>query len=414
MARDAEYSPVGPVACDRDVAVFKPGDAECAAPFDPRYHSLDHWRGLAALAVLVFHATSSYRSYSSVHFPVMEATGLLEHGVQLFFVISGYCIAAAAEGAFRKSPTPCRVFAFRRVYRIFPPYLTWLAVMCIGGLMAEHLAPTFAGPKSFTISELTAANWVGNLLLTETWSSPMLGHEPLVVTRVGWTLCYEVQFYGICTLLMVAGRRNFLWGVAAVTLVATAILLIENFFGVSNMWRGTCFDGRWIQFAMGVAVYAVLVHGSQTSKTVVAAGMLLIVLIAVVHHWNLDPERWFDRRPKRVFELGICAGFSFLLLVLRRIDARICSVRALQPLANAGVISYSLYLVHWPVCLVLSRLIWDIGIHTVLGTVFVTVPVCFFVSLVPAWMLYAIVERPMLKGKLAFAYKPSRAQTYRS
>ena len=67
-----------------------------------RYQSLDLWRGLAALLVVVFHAFASYTgaNYSDYH-PVVVACWLVGGngwlGVHIFFVVSGYCIAAAVD-----------------------------------------------------------------------------------------------------------------------------------------------------------------------------------------------------------------------------------------------------------------------------------------------------------------------------
>jgi len=70
-----------------------------------RYDMLDGWRGLAAFVVLLHHVS-----------PIR----LGAEAVILFFVISGYCITAAAEAALRKG-MGFRQFMLRRVRRIYPP-----------------------------------------------------------------------------------------------------------------------------------------------------------------------------------------------------------------------------------------------------------------------------------------------------
>jgi peptidoglycan/LPS O-acetylase OafA/YrhL len=63
-----------------------------------RYASLDHWRGVAALGVMVFHSFGAVRiAGQSVHPSIQWLKWLSDFGwfgVHLFFVISGYCIAA--------------------------------------------------------------------------------------------------------------------------------------------------------------------------------------------------------------------------------------------------------------------------------------------------------------------------------
>ena len=64
--------------------------------WNPQYKTLDHWRGVAALWVMIFHGFGTV--YNKPLHPLVElvksvaAPGWL--GVHLFFVISGYCIAA--------------------------------------------------------------------------------------------------------------------------------------------------------------------------------------------------------------------------------------------------------------------------------------------------------------------------------
>src|SRR5690349_11307944 len=90
-------------------------------PRAPRFASLDHWRGVACLFVLIHHAAAK-----SVYPGILEAIGArLWIGVPVFFVISGYCISAAADSHRRRSNS-FRSFMYRRVRRIFPPY--WAAL----------------------------------------------------------------------------------------------------------------------------------------------------------------------------------------------------------------------------------------------------------------------------------------------
>jgi hypothetical protein len=122
----------------------------------PRYKSLDHWRGLACLIVVVYHLllpmcdqglplgkTSTISSVTSSEFektsvvPKSQPRTLqpklrniichqLHIGVEMFFVISGYCITASAEST-RRSGRTVREYFLRRLMRIFPPF--WCALI---------------------------------------------------------------------------------------------------------------------------------------------------------------------------------------------------------------------------------------------------------------------------------------------
>jgi peptidoglycan/LPS O-acetylase OafA/YrhL len=92
-------------------------------PRSPRYAALDFWRGLACLFVVVLH--SAHYVYEAL--PTIDPVGKvilliiskMGVGVPMFFVISGYCIAATCDSARRKQYSPGSYF-YRRFRRILP------------------------------------------------------------------------------------------------------------------------------------------------------------------------------------------------------------------------------------------------------------------------------------------------------
>ena len=105
-------------------------------PRTPRYITLDHWRGIACLLVVLFHS-------SGVAFLSMEASGTQPQqaglsglalsitrigwiGVPFFFVISGYAISATANSSRRGRGGPVGYFR-RRIRRIYPPL--WVMIV---------------------------------------------------------------------------------------------------------------------------------------------------------------------------------------------------------------------------------------------------------------------------------------------
>lgn len=101
--------------------------------------SLQVFRGLAALAVVVHHAALSTDAF--VHRLPVWAFGLFEFGllgVDFFFVLSGFIIMHAHQGDAR-SPNAARSYAIKRLTRIFPAYLP----IGIGVLVLYALLPGF-------------------------------------------------------------------------------------------------------------------------------------------------------------------------------------------------------------------------------------------------------------------------------
>src|SRR5438874_2158725 len=86
-------------------------------PLQPRYQSLDAWRGVAALWVAFYHLWP----HEGLLAPLVNPGW---RGVDLFFPISGYCIMAALQSP---ANATFRQFLHRRWNRIFPPY--WASIV---------------------------------------------------------------------------------------------------------------------------------------------------------------------------------------------------------------------------------------------------------------------------------------------
>src|SRR5262245_33018994 len=120
-----------------------PSLSDCPVPRQPRYRTLDIWRGVACLLVLLIHAT---RNLESIPLPIGKwwsdagqvvvqcFSWICANGVPIFFVISGYCISATADATWRK-PRPSANYFKRRFRRIYPPYWAVIGTLVIcGGL----------------------------------------------------------------------------------------------------------------------------------------------------------------------------------------------------------------------------------------------------------------------------------------
>jgi peptidoglycan/LPS O-acetylase OafA/YrhL len=358
---------------------------------------LDLWRGIACLGVLVFHSAQyalftyngdwDTRPVAGALSPLLEFVGRGREGVTLFFVISGYCIAAAVDSARRKEGPVARYFA-RRIRRIYPPYwialgltivlVTATAIAGFGWTFAQRLGPTNDIPLPHT---LTAGQWLGNITLTETWRSNLPATSSLAfVLGQAWTLCYEEQFYAVCGLILwLCPRRMF--AAAAVVSLLTAIAYARP----SPYFIGTFLDGRWCIFAIGIGVYYTINYRGARSRIVLALFLLAIAVLAKV-----GPAPRFAR------EFVYASLFGIVLLGLHRWDARISSAPALRPLRFCGTICYSLYLVHWPVAKLVSHGTYLAGLTSPEMILFVSTPIGILSSIGAGALFHRHVERRFL------------------
>ena len=370
-------------------------DAVALPPRSPRYDSLDMWRSVACLAVVAFHSTAiCYESSQSPGWAgaivALMARGWM--GVPIFFVISGYCISAAVDVA-RIKRQGARTYFVRRFRRIYPPFwgcvgLTVAFWAMLAVLGQRHLITGVFGtfPMVPDITQLTARQWIGNLALAEMWRGNFDGVPGILVLGQTWTLCYEVQFYVMAgLLLLLAPRRIFL----AAGLVSLAVLACGP-LGLD--WKGMMWDGRWILFAAGMAVYYAINYADARGRRLILAGLVAGVAYGAARRLDLVPEMWAYPALNRS-EAFVAFLFAAGMLLLHRHDERISRWRILRPFMFLGKSSYSLYLVHLPVVFAIAHALFLAGLTSSAQTVLITVPICMAAAILCGWLFYIGVER---------------------
>jgi exopolysaccharide production protein ExoZ len=329
-----------------------------------RYLSLDHWRGFAALWVLVFHANRGKPPLGIALLDDFIINGWL--GVQLFFVISGFCIAERAAREFRAGGTVGR-FLLDRLLRIYPPY--WAALLVA---VALNLAGAFV--KGVPWSEpFVLPDGLTGWLMAGFAMEPWFSQASFLL--VAWTLTYEIGFY-LCTAaglaVALATRRPWagpaFWGVL---LVIGLVPSLAVWFPLLMLWP---------HFALGGIVWLAGQPGYSTAGRFAAgtAGIAMVYLAT----WPQPADT--------AFPLRFSCGAAWLLLVLRPWDAQLATLPFLRWLGWTGAFSYSLYLVHSPIVGKIGNLLerWPALSHQplwllILSAIF-TVP-C-------AWLFYHAIE----------------------
>ncbi len=380
-----------------------------------RYESLDVWRGVACLTVVVFHsvlfvATPDFQlrmrtqGGSALEW-LLYATTYLWLGLPLFFVISGYCIAATADSTRRKSGSTAQYF-WRRFKRIYPPLWICIAIFAVAlALIPDDYRPK--GDDAPRPSTLTPINWVGNITLTEEWRPNIVGPEkhydgPEKHYLLGhtWTLCYEEQFYAVIGLILLVTRRWFFAMAAGVT--ALVYLNTLNLNGPLSVLQyhgpGFFFDGMWLSFAAGVLVYYRLNYASASAGRMLEA----LLLVALFISWRMN-KGILDNEMNLSRFLIISFAFSWLLIRLRGFDAWMTRQRWLTPVRYCGQRCYSLYLVHGALVVVTAWNLVQRGINTPAGVLLIVVPIGLTLTIVTGSLFYRLVERHFLNAPVGNA-----------
>ncbi len=367
-------------------------------PRQLRYATLDAWRGLACLLVIAFHSVAGTLVTPKFVGQIATDGGSLADwflvlvarfwiGVPLFFVISGYCIAAAADSA-RRRPCPARTFFIRRIRRIYPPLWGFLLIAAILVVLLPKMFSALNVPVLIPYTaptELSIWQWFGSITLTEEWRHHLAGPQTGYFIGHIWTLCYEEQFYLVSGLLVAVVPR---WLFPA-TLVVTLFVVLKLSGAITLPFDsdGTFLDGLWLAFAAGGAVYYRANEATPTIRRCIDLGLVAGMIWAASHvaDWWMFPQ---------TLPAFLMAAFpaALVLGLLQPFDDLSKRYTIFAPLRWCGMRCYSLYLVHGPIANLVSYNLYHAGITGSTATVLITMPVCLAASLTAGWAFYRWVE----------------------
>ncbi|MBC7805142.1 MAG: acyltransferase [Akkermansiaceae bacterium] len=305
------------------------------------YESLDLWRGFAAILVVLFHCIANItsepaRAQNTNFFVDFCLWG--DVGVSLFFVISGYCISAAAANTMDRGQQT-RQFLVARLRRIFPTYLASLFLFILAAGMA------WFAQRSGTIGTSKLAEMFTSLTPRLVLTNSLLIQVPLKeesITLVSWSLCYELSFYAIVAVSIFAFRKQG-WQVMVkalhcVTLIA---LTIATF---APQWASFPFD-RWICFGEGVLLFDMLCGQPWANRTRQGRGFLLVV-ISLVSGLVATKVFYAGEGYHAAWNVAIGSVFAVVLYYLHPFDRKVKQTKLLSGIFFVGSISYSVYLIH--------------------------------------------------------------------
>jgi peptidoglycan/LPS O-acetylase OafA/YrhL len=365
-------------------ATTQAATAGAGTPTRGRLSGLDGIRGLAALFVVLHHAwLMSYPGYPANSGPAW--TGWLIYGhlaVVVFIVLSGFSLAVApARNGWELGSL--RRFAFRRAWRILPPY--WPALV-YSLIVAWTLVPQpHSGPPT------AKSVLIYGLLLQDVTDAP----SP---NGAFWSIAIEAQLYFVLPLMLLLIRRvNAFAMLAAVAVPVLAIgLLTPHSSLVGMLMRFT--PQFAVGFALGVVAAGVLGPNSRRRAwpwhwlALAAALPVLAVIVLKGSVWTITHYFWID--------LAISPAVALLLAALATArPAPLVRFLDTRPIRSLGSFSYSLYLTHSPVIVVTHELIVAPHIPRGLTAFLVTLAIGVPLALLVARLFAAIFELPFTRNK---------------
>ncbi|WP_460824019.1 acyltransferase family protein [Lysobacter olei] len=350
---------------------------------------IDGLRAVAVLSVVLYHINKSLIPGGYV-------------GVDVFFVISGYLITRNIWSEVRQGSFSILNFYVRRVHRIYPAFaVVTLATLVAGALL---LLPTdmVRLARSAFWSAFSLPNVYFWKYLDTAYFAAASEEEPLLHM---WSLGVEEQFYFIWPCLLLAsfliGRKRSGAAIGIAVIVAVlSFTYAQAFLSAAPKFTYYMLPARAGELMMGALLALLPVAGNEhggskfgkgLNETLSVAGVLLIAGSLALLNDNSRFPGFNAIWPCLGTVLLIRAGQGPASSVSR-------SVLSLRPLVFVGLISYSLYLWHWPI---LSFIRYFTGqVSAVAGAV------AFVVMLVLAWLSYRFVETPLRH------WRPRRATSF--
>jgi peptidoglycan/LPS O-acetylase OafA/YrhL len=290
---------------------------------------IDGLRCIAVLSVLFYHAGIRFFSGGFV-------------GVDIFFVISGYLITSKLRSDLELGRFSFKQFYLGRIRRLAPAYIgvaifallgSWILLIPLDfKYFAASLAASFASISNIFFS-----------LLSGGYFDSRMSDFPLLHT---WSLSVEEQFYLLwCPILFLLRKTRYF--VQILIAGAIASLLISQYLTQKGLPSGYFgLHSRAFELLVGALCTVGVVHVERLQSFLLKQFITIIGLILVIGSILLLHKT--DPFPG-VYALPAVFGTAFLICVGNSIGILTNTLLSWRPLVFIGLISYSLYLWHWPV-----------------------------------------------------------------
>ena len=369
---------------------------------------LDGVRGLAILAVLLFHFVVPVRPQGRIDAAITWLFTYGALGVDLFFVLSGFLITGILYDS-RTDPAYFRNFYMRRLLRIFPLYYGVLAIVFF-------VVPLVPGLRGSEIADLRGHQLWAWLYGVNIYLALHGGWVLSYITHF-WSLAVEEQFYlawPLLVWLLAARPRLFLTFSLAVAATSFGSRIIASFMGASTIATTVLTPFQLDALALGgfIAVYLRQPGGTARAQRFIvpmaAAGVSLLVLQFAMRHFA-EYGNALESLRGGAFHVLLAA------LLLKTVTAPPSSGWARffrsSPMITLGKYSYGLYVYHHFFSYYFSRHGTEPALAALIGSHLAALAILavagMTASMAIAWLSYEYFERYFLQLKRFWPTHPS-------
>ncbi len=360
----------------------------------PQLKTVQALRGIAALAVFLCHVMAIEEAHSERGAKLTDLWINGAHGVDLFFVISGFIMVWVA-GDLRRGAAQAGDFLFARATRIYP--LWWLFAAAMVVFFAAMKGTYWDAPR------IDAAGLDGPLHLFHSfilWPQP---EHP--VLGVGWTLVHEMYFYiAFAALILLLPARARLFGILAWAMIVTIGALAGLSANFSGNMVELIFYPMTIEFILGALVGYAIKAGWRRHALLAAFIGAFAILIPFLN-LDLEPtqtlmtqfgnEGFSGMNP--VWRRTIFYGIPVALLIYGLVSLELeRGLRTPKFMVHLGDWSYSLYLCHTLTISAIGRVTYTLFEPGLVVTTAYLILVTVGTILVSA-LTYYFFERPSIR-----------------
>lgn len=328
---------------------------------------IDGLRCISVVAVMLF------------HFKVAPFSGGFI-GVDIFFVISGYLITGQIIHDIDNKRFTFANFYGRRIRRILPALVFTAACTFLAGvlLLPSDILRMLSRDTIAALFAFSNFNFWRDL---HAYFAPAAAQLPLLHT---WSLSVEEQFYAVwpagLVLLSLAFRR--LVPLAIVVLSLGSLLFCQYWMTRDPAGAFYLMPFRIFEFGLGALV--VFLDRLESTRLTVAREPAFVIGIALIGYSIFA----FDERTPFPGTTALVPTIGATLVILAGRSSQLSKVLHWKPFVWCGLISYSLYLCHWPIVVFTNYMIGDTA-----GSPLAT-SILILASVLVAVLMYFCVEMP--------------------
>ncbi|KAK6726719.1 hypothetical protein RB195_004810 [Necator americanus] len=289
-------------------------------------------RAIAITSVLLFH-----------YYPSLFSNGYV--GVDQFFVLSGYLMSMVTEQEKKFGIREIAYFYYRRAKRILPSYLLMiiLSLTCSRFLFSDYIQVSNLESAKYALlftTNIQAADSVRNYETMLSKATDLFTHT--------WSIAVEMQFYAIFPAIMVIFKMLPLWiAMTTLKLLVSLSILCHVILPPTVAFNFT--HARIWQFVFGIYVHQLSRQTTnpdpETSRKYMNLTNYGFCLAAIIGT-NLLPFMTMNSLILRIITTLLTGGLIFLH------PPNEANFMSSKYFTYVGHISYSLYLVHWPIYII--------------------------------------------------------------